>query len=166
MTETEEKHPIQGVPSTLAIRNHPIHPALVDFPIALLTAAAITDVLFWQSGSGHWAEFSFWLILGGWLTGFIAVISGLVDFLTIARARAHAAGWLHFLLTDLAIFLSTFNLIARLDDRQDSILFTGLGLSVVVALSLLVAGYYGGRLVFAYLVGVYGPEEKAQPAEE
>lgn len=150
----------RGVSSTVAIRKHPIHPAIVDFPIALFSAALVSDVLFWRTGGSHWAEFSFWLILGGWLTGGAALVTGLIDFLTIAPARAHPSGWLHFLLNDLAIFLSTFNLIGRLDDRQDSTVFSGLGMSAMVAALLLAGGYFGGRLVFKYMIGVYGSEEK------
>lgn len=159
MTETEENRPAPGIPSTAAIRNHPLHPALVDFPIAFLTGALVSDLLFWWTGNSQWAEFSFWLILGGLVTGFFAFLTGLIDFLTIARARRTLIGWTHFLLTDLALFLSTFNLLARLEDRQGSILFVGLGFSLIVSLLLLVAGYSGGRLVFGHLIGVYGREE-------
>ena len=141
--------------STVAIGRHPLHPALVDFPIALLTAALATDLLFWWTGSPEWASFSFWLILAGVLTGFVAFLSGLIDFLTIDRARKHAAGWVHFLVTDLALFLSTLNLVARLDERQDAVLFAGLAFSAAVTLLLLVGGYAGGRLVFRHAIGVY-----------
>jgi uncharacterized membrane protein len=158
---TEESNSKKGVPSTVSIGRHPLHPAVVDFPIVFLTSALVTDILFWWTGDAHWAEFSFWLILAGWITGMMAILTGLIDFLTIERARSHRAGWFHFLLTDLAIFLSTFNVISRLNDRQDSLLFTGLGLSAVVAVLLLIAGFFGGQLVFRYLVGVYGREEES-----
>lgn len=152
--------------STVSIRKHPLHPAVVDFPIAFLTAALVTDILFWWAGDAHWAEFSFWLILAGWITGMIAILTGLIDFLTMEKARSHTAGWVHFLLTDLAIFLSTFNVISRLNGRQETLLFTGLGLSAVVAVLLLIAGFFGGQLVFRYLVGVYGREEESQRGEK
>lgn len=165
MTESEKKPLAPGTPSTVAIRNHPLHPALVDFPIAFLIGALVSDLLYWWTGSPQWADFSFWLILGGLVTGFIAFLTGLIDFLTIARVRETMVGWIHFLLTDLALFLSTFNFVARLDDRQDSILFVGLGLSLVVTLLLLIAGFTGGRLVFGNLIGVYGRGEKTEGAE-
>lgn len=159
MPETEEVQQAGPTQSTVAIGRHPLHPALVDFPIALLTAAVVTDFLFWWTGSPAWASFSFWLILAGFVTGLIAFLTGLIDFLTIARARQTAAGWVHFVVSDLALFLTTFNLVARLDDRQGAVLFAGLGLSVAVALLLLVGGYAGGRLVFAHRIGVYGKDE-------
>lgn len=156
MTDTRDNRSIEGVPSKVAIDKHPLHPAIVDFPIAFLTAALVTDLLFWRTGQPHWAEFSFWLILAGWLTGALGVITGLIDFLSLEPARALKSGWLHFLLADLAIFITTFNLISRLYDRQDKIVFTGLGMSALVALALLITGYLGGRLVFRHQIGVYG----------
>lgn len=148
--------------STVAIRKHPLHPAIVDFPIAFYTAALFTDFAFWSTGDAMWAEFSFWLVAAGLLTGVVAFLTGLVEFMTIRRARTHLSGWLHFLLTDLAVFLSVFNLISRLYDRQGSLLFTGLGLSASTALSVLVAGFWGGRLVFRNRIGVYGPDDQVE----
>ena len=150
----------QGIPATVAVRKHPIHPALVGFPITFLSAAPVTDLLFWWTGNPLWAEFSFWLILSGMVTGALALLTGLIDFLTIERARAAAAGWTHFLLADAAIFLSTFNLVGRLEDRQGSILFTGLALSAIAAGMLLAAGYFGATLIYRHRIGVYGSEEE------
>lgn len=36
-----------GVPSRAAIAGHPIHPALIPFPIAFLIAALATDLGYW-----------------------------------------------------------------------------------------------------------------------
>jgi uncharacterized membrane protein len=159
MSPEEKKSPRHGVPSRAAISNHPLHPVLVDFPIAFLTAALLTDLLYWRGGTAQWADFSFYLILAGWLSGLFAVATGLIDFLSIERARTLSAGWLHFLATDLAIFISTFNLIARLFDHQDGVLFVGLAYSGVVAVLLVFASGLGGQLVFHYFIGVYGQEE-------
>lgn len=156
MAQREEAQQPSPTHSTVALGRHPLHPALADFPIALLTAALVTDILFWWTSSPPWADFSFWLILAGFVTGLVAFLTGLVDFLTVARARQVAAGWVHFFVTDLALFLTTFNFAARLDDRQGAVLFAGVGLSIAVTLLLLVGGYAGGRLVFAHRIGVYG----------
>lgn len=159
MPKSEDGQRRPATRSTVALGGHPLHPAVVDFPIALLAAALVTDLLFWWTGSIPWADFSFWLIVAGFATGLVAFLTGLVDFLTVARARQVTAGWVHFLVTDLALFLTTFNIAARLDDRRGAVLFAGLGLSAAVTLLLLVGGYAGGRLVFAHRIGVYGDEE-------
>ena len=149
----------QTAPNRAAIRKLPLHPMLVDFPIAFLSAALITDLLYWRTGAAQWADFSFWLILAGWLGGLLAVTTGLIDFLSVQRVRALSTGWLHFLASDLAIFISTFNLIARLADHQSAVLFTGLVYSAAVFALLIIAGRFGGQLVFRHGIGVYNPEE-------
>ncbi len=158
MEGTEPGSAFKGVPSTVAIRKHPIHPAIVGFPIAFLGAALLTDLLFWWFADRFWADFSFWLILAGWLTGLASVFTGLIDFLTIERARALPVGWIHFILTDMTVFLATFNLFARLEDRYGFILFAGLGLSFFITISLIAGGFFGGRLVYRHWIGPYRPE--------
>jgi uncharacterized membrane protein len=165
MSPEEKKSPRHGVSSRAAIGKHPLHPVLVDFPIAFLIAALLTDLLYWRTGTAQWADFSFYLTLAGWLGGLLAVATGLIDFLTIERARTLSAGWLHFLAADLAIFISTFNLVARLPDHQGAVLPAGLAYSGVVALLLVIAGGLGGQLVFHRWIGVYGLEQ-GQAEEE
>lgn len=133
-----------------------LHPALSDFPLALLSAALVSDLIFWRTGAGQWAQFSFYLITAGLLSGLAAGLTGLIDFLNNEQARAVPSGWFHFVLADLAIFLTTFNWISRLYDRRDTLVFTGLALSAIVAALLLVAGFLGGRLVFQHRIGVEG----------
>ena len=159
MSPEEDNSRKRAVSSKAAIGKRPLHPLLVDFPIAFLIAALLTDLLYWRTGATQWADFSFYLILAGWLIGLLAITTGLIDFLSIRQARALSAGWLHFLATDLAIFISTFNLIARLPDHQEAVLFTGLAYSVVVAVLLVIASGLGGQLVFRHGIGVYGLEE-------
>ena len=157
MEGTEPGSAPKTMPSRVAIRKHPLHPAIAGFPVAFFTASLITDLLFWRGAGQLWADFSFWLILAGCLTGLASVLTGLIDFLTIERARALPAGWTHFILTDLAVFLATFNLFLRLQDRYEFVLFAGLGISVVVVVSVLAGAFFGGRLVFRHLIGPYGP---------
>ncbi|MGH7475690.1 MAG: DUF2231 domain-containing protein [Longimicrobiales bacterium] len=66
--------------SRASIRGHPIHPALIPFPLAFLYGAFVADVVgrlmdrpgFWMTGS-H-------LALAGVVTGLIAAVPGLVDY--------------------------------------------------------------------------------------
>lgn len=51
-----------GVPSTVAIAGHPLHPLTVIFPIAFLAAALGTDLGYWLTEDFFWARASLWLI--------------------------------------------------------------------------------------------------------
>jgi uncharacterized membrane protein len=166
MSPEEEKLRKRAVSSKAAIGKRPLHPLLVDFPIAFLIAALLTDLLYWRTGVAQWADFSFYLILAGWLIGLLAITTGLIDFLSIRQARALSTGWLHFLAADLAIFISTFNLIVRLPDHPGAVLFSGLAYSTVVAVLLVIASGLGGQLVFRHGIGVYGLEEEQTVEKE
>jgi len=75
----------KGVRSTLTIAGHPIHPMLVPFPIGFLVGTLASDLAYWGTGDPFWARGSMWLVGAGVVTGGLAAIFGLVDFLTIER---------------------------------------------------------------------------------
>ena len=84
----KEHTPREGVKSTVSIAGHPLHPVMIPFPIAFLIGTLVTDIVYWLTTEAFWAGMSFWLIAAG-------VVMGLMDFLTIERARAYSAGWIH-----------------------------------------------------------------------
>lgn len=81
-----------GVPSTVHIAKHPL---IVTFPIAFLTSTPLTDAAYWFTRDAFWADASYWLIIGGLITGLIAAATDMSDFLRIGRVREHSAGWAH-----------------------------------------------------------------------
>lgn len=145
-----------GVPSTVAIAGHPIHPILVQFPISFLVGALLTDVVFWWSSDTFWARASFWLIVGGLLGGVAAALVGMLDFLRIQRVRKRTAGWAHLIINVSALVLTIVNLLLRLNNPVSPILPWGLILSVIIATLLGVSGWYGGELVYRHKVAVIG----------
>ncbi len=68
-----------GVPSTVAIAGHPLHPLSVIFPIAFLAAALGSDIGYWFTGDFFWARASLWLIGLGLAGGILASAIGLSD---------------------------------------------------------------------------------------
>jgi uncharacterized membrane protein len=158
----EQEYRDSGVPSTVAIAGHPLHPLLVTFPIAFLTAPLATDLAYWLTDDLFWARASFWLIAAGILTGIIAAITGMMDFLKINRVRQHSAGWIHMVGNVTALGLSLINLGLRWGDRAASIVPFGIVLSLIVATALAVTGWYGAELIYRHKVAVigYGPKNR------
>lgn len=148
----------QGVAARVAVRGHPVHPALIPFPLAFLTTALVTDLVFWRTQSPLWAGCSFWLLIAGVAIGIVAAGAGLVDFVSVPRARQHAAGWIHALGNATVLLLATINLLLRWND-QTRIVPWGLVLSASVALLLGVTGWFGGELVFRHMIGVTGHDD-------
>ena len=147
------------MPSTVAIAGHPLHPLLVTFPIAFLTGALGTDVGYWLTGDDFWARASYWLIGAGLVSGVVAALTGMSDFVKIDRVRQHSAGWAHMVGNVAALSLSLVNFILRWGNQSGAILPTGLLISLVVATLLGITGWYGAELIYRHKVAVigYGP---------
>lgn len=158
----ESNYRDSGVPSTVAIAGHPLHPMLVTLPITFLVAAPVTDISFWLTGDLFWAKASVWLIGAGLVTGILAGITGMLDFLKIGRVRKHTAGWIHMYANITALVLTAINLGLRLGNPISNLLFTGLILSVIVATVLGVSGWYGGELVYRHKIAVIGDGDQDQ----
>jgi uncharacterized membrane protein len=149
-----------GVPSTVAVAGHPLHPAIITLPIGLLVTAPVTDIAYWFLGDVFWARASFWLIVAGLVTGLVAAITGLLDFIRIGRVRKHTAGWAHMYANVTALVVTAINLGLRVGDPVENLLFTGLVLSVIVATLLGISGWYGGELVYRHKIAVIGYGDK------
>jgi uncharacterized membrane protein len=145
-----------GVPSTVAVLGHPIHPILVQFPIAFLVGATLSDVIFWFIRDSFWAVAAYWLIIGGLLGGLAAAVTGMLDFLRIERVRKRTAGWAHMVLNIIVLTLTIINLGIRWNDPVSGVLPWGITISLIAATALGISGWYGGELVYRHKVSVIG----------
>jgi uncharacterized membrane protein len=159
----ERNYRDSGVPSTVAIAGHPIHPVIVTLPIGFLVGAAATDLVYWFTSDPFWARASFWLILAGLVMGILAAITGLLDFIRIGRVRKHTAGWAHMYANVIVLVLTAINLGLRLGNPAENIVFTGLSISVIIATLLGISGWYGGELVYRHKIAVIGYGDKEEP---
>ena len=146
-----------GITSSVQIAGHPIHPAIVLFPIAFLVGAAGTDIGYWLTRDPFWARASLWLIGVGFAAGILAAITGFSEFFKVKRVRERSAGWLHMGGNVAVMVLSLINLVLRQGNPAQPIVYTGLAISVVVATLLGITGWYGGELSFRHKIGVIGP---------
>lgn len=154
---------VEAVKSKAAIGGHPIHPMLIPFPVAFLPGALVTDLVYRSTGDAFWARASLWLLAAGVVTGALAAVFGLIDFLSIRRARSLRAGWVHFLGNVLAMALSIFNLLLRWGEPVPDVPSLGVTLSAVVTLILVVTGWLGGELSYKHAIGVAGPPAGGGP---
>ena len=61
---------------------HPLHPAIVHFPIALLLSATIADVA-WLAGWTGDVHLGAVMMAGGLAAGLVAMAAGMVDFISL-----------------------------------------------------------------------------------
>src|SRR4051794_39188039 len=75
---------------------HPIHQMLIVFPLGLLATSLFFDIAHLSTGNPEWATIAYYLIVVGILSGLIAAVFGLIDWLAIpAGTRAKRIGLLH-----------------------------------------------------------------------
>jgi uncharacterized membrane protein len=140
--------------STAQIAGHPFHPMLVPIPIACFVGTLCTDIAYWRTANMTWAVMSTWLLTAGLIVAVFAVIAGFIDFLGDRRIRDLRAVWIHAIGNAIALVLSIFNVFVHNRDGYTSVVPTGLILSVLVVLILLVTGWQGWSMVYRYRVGV------------
>jgi uncharacterized membrane protein len=159
----EEEYRDSGIPSTVAIAGHPFHPLIVTFPIGFLVGAFGSDIGYWLTHDPFWARASIWLIGAGFVSGILAALTGMLDFLKIDRVRKRTAGWAHMLGNVAALTLTLINWVLRWNDSVKAVLPVGLILSLIVATLLSITGWYGAELIYRHKIAVIGHSHRHEP---
>ena len=120
-----------------------LHPRLIGPGAALLIAAFATDLVYWRTLLFEWDNFSIWLLAAGLVLAGLAGVALLVD---VARRRVEAMAWGRFAGFTVAALLSLLNAFVHSRDAYTAVVPTGLELSAVVTVILLVLGWRGWSL--------------------
>ncbi|HET9811730.1 MAG TPA: DUF2231 domain-containing protein [Sphingomicrobium sp.] len=124
----------------LAIVGHPIFSMLMPVPIVCFLGALAADLAYMCSENLLWLNFSSWLILMGLVSGAIAGLFLIIDFVRLSALRA-IAGWSHLLLYFGAWLIELFNMLVHNRDGWTAVVPTGLTLSIIAVLLILIAGW-------------------------
>jgi uncharacterized membrane protein len=146
--------PFDNPRATARIAGHPIHATLAPIPVVCFVGAFLTDIAYWKTAAMQWANMSAWLLTAGLVASVFVVLAGLIDFFGERRIRGLPGAWVHGLGNGLALILAIWNAFVHSRDAYTSVVPTGLILSGMVVLILLVTGWNGLRLVFVHRVGV------------
>jgi uncharacterized membrane protein len=123
-----------------------LHPGFIATGSALLIAAFVTDVMYYQTSLMQWANFSTWLIAAGLIVALVSAIVLVIDFLI---GRAGRILWLSFGAVAAAALLSLLNVFVHTRDGWTSVVPQGIGLSLVVTILLLIGAVRGWRVATA-----------------
>ncbi len=134
---------------------HPIHQQLVAFPLGLLATAVVFDVLRLLTDDGGFATASFYMIGAGIVTGLLAAVFGLVDYLGIPRGtRAQRVGAAHGAGNVVVVALFAVSWGLRHGESGHVPSTAAFLLGVLAAVIAMVTGWLGGELVDRLGVGV------------
>ena len=136
---------------------HPLHPALVHVPTALWPSAFVFDLLSQFRADNAFVQLAFYAILMGLIFALMAIPTGYADWMDIKPEKpAWKLGLYHMILNVIVFILWGINLALRMRGFQTDVSVPrGLvGLSAFATFLLLISGYLGGRMIYAYGISV------------
>ena len=132
---------------------HPLHPALVHFPVACWSLAAGTDFASLWLGEPAW-RWSAGLLSVGCVIAVLAMLAGMIELARVPDGPALHDTYLHMGIMLTAFVLFTARLLLRLDHLEPlapdtlSLVLDGLGFVALAA-----GGWVGGKLVYGHGIG-------------
>ena len=133
---------------------HPIHQQLIVFPLGLLGMAVIFDLISFGTKNSHWTDMAFYMIGAGILTGLLAAIFGLIDWVAIPKnTRAKSVGAVHGVGNVIVVLLFAGSFYFRWQDTTN-VSPVGYACSFLGFCIALFTGWLGGELVDRLGVGV------------
>jgi uncharacterized membrane protein len=132
---------------------HPLHPALVHFPVACWSLATASDFASLRFGETAW-QWSAGLLAVGCGMAVLALVAGLIELVRVPEGAALRDAYLHMAAMLTAFALFTTRLLLRQEGLQP---LPPDGLALVLDafgfVALAVGGWLGGRLVYGHGVG-------------
>jgi uncharacterized membrane protein len=137
--------------SAATARGRPLHKILAAFSAAYFAGALITDLVYWQIPDVLWERFSIWLILAGLVMAGLTVVASAIDLASSRRIDRPA--WPRVVGYALTIVLSLMNAFIHSRDGYTAVVPTGLMLSGLVVVVLLLTSWAGAALANRPRVG-------------
>ena len=132
-------------------RGRPMHKMLVSFSVAYFTGALVTDLVYWQMPDVLWERFSIWLIVAGLVMAGLATVAFAIDL--AGGRRIDRPAWPRAIGYALAVLLSVINAFVHSRDGYTAVVPTGLMLSALVIVVLLLTAGVSMALANRHRIG-------------
>ncbi|MFL5014594.1 MAG: DUF2231 domain-containing protein [Rhizobium sp.] len=129
--------------SRVLIYSHPFRAIPLHFSAACFVGALATDIAYWRTAEMMWTNFSSWLLTAGLLLGGIAAIGGIADIVTGQLSLRWGIGVFYTLGNLAAFILALFNAFVHSRDAWTSVVPTGLTLSAVTVVVIVINAVLG-----------------------
>ncbi len=145
---------------------HPLHPALVYYPIGSIYVSLLADCIYLVTRVPFWWGMTLWSLLFGILGMFVAIGPGLWDYATTGRLMAPRLGVAHMATNGLTLAVLVADVVLMVAYRSGAGAMFNLTFGLTVAGNVLLgyAAWLGRQMVYVCRVGVAEPGQKEAPA--
>ena len=145
-----------------SVAEHPIHPMLVPFPIALWIFSLACDLIYlFGFGGPVWKDVALYTMMGGIIGGLAAAIPGYIDYRSLTDPVIVRIAQMHMAINVGLVLLFTVNAGLRMLNGPEAVLPVLLSFLGVAALG--VSGWLGGELVYVQGVAVQPQRDTTAP---
>lgn len=125
---------------------------LVSFSAAYFAGALVTDLVYWQMPDVMWERFSIWLITAGLIMAGLATVAYVIDL--AARKRIDRPAWPRAIGYAITVLLALTNAFVHSRDGYTAVVPTGLTLSTLVVIVLVLTALVARALTNRHRFGV------------
>jgi uncharacterized membrane protein len=144
------------------VAEHPIHPMMIPFPIALWIFSLASDLIYlFDFGGPVWKDVAFYTMVGGIIGGLAAAVPGYIDYRSLTDPVVARVARMHMVINVGLVLLFTVNAGLRIVNGSEATL--PVLLSVLGVGALAVSGWLGGELVYVEGVAVQPDREPSAP---
>jgi uncharacterized membrane protein len=148
-------------PATVA--EHPIHPMLIPFPIALWIFSLASDLIYlFDFGGPVWKDVALYTMVGGIIGALAAAVPGYIDYRSVSDPVVVRLAKMHMVINVGLVLLFTLNAGLRMINGPEALVPVFLSALGVAALA--VSGWLGGELVYVQGVAVQPDREPTATA--
>lgn len=140
--------------SKVQLGSHPLHPILINFPIAFFTGTLLFDALALATGNPDFATTGRYLNIAGIIGAVLAALPGFLDFLYTVPPKSSASkrAAKHGILNVIALLIFIAILWYRSSAQPNTMLIVGLDAAGVTI--MMIAAWMGGTLVHRNQIGI------------
>lgn len=138
---------------------HPLHVMVIHFPVGLLPMDLLLSFLGYYFGNASFLAAACYSLIGGVATGYVALVTGLLDLAAIPKKENQAigAGLQHGFVNGLVILVysifayKAWHALPHFEQPSLPMLL----LKLLLVLSLFVGNFLGGNLIYKHRVGLH-----------